>query len=300
MQMRTELHGHRGARGLAPENTLSSFREAIANGVDFIEIDVGMSRDDKVVIHHDRSLSPAATRLNGQWIDEAILIRSMSAAQLKAFDVGHLKPGTASAENFPQQRSVDRARIPLLSELFELPELVTNPDISLNVEIKTSPDAITETASPHATCDALLQEIDTYGFRYRSRIQSFDWRNLVYLKSISSDLSLGFLTHSLQEIHRLQSQAQGACPWYARHDFESTAGAIPAAIKKAGGAVWGPHFEAITPIDVQNAHALGLKVVVWTVNEPADIREMLALGVDGITTDYPDRARHIIDSWPGK
>ena len=112
-----ELQGHRGARGLAPENTLVSFRQALHHQVDCIEIDVGMTRDGRIVIHHDRSLNPDITRLDGDWITGRRYLKDLTASQLQAFDVGRNKPGTHYAREFPRQHPNDGARNAMLGDL---------------------------------------------------------------------------------------------------------------------------------------------------------------------------------------
>jgi len=283
-----ELHGHRGARGLAPENTLEGFKVALSHGVDFLEIDVGLSRDNQVIIHHDRSLNVAATRRNGEWIDQPIQIRSLSVMELQVYDVGRLNPSSSSAALFPDQVPVDGARIPTLAQLLLLPEFAAGLQTRLNIEIKTSPDAPDETASPEDLCDALLREIDAHGLRQRCRIQSFDWRNLIYLRELAPDLELGFLTLSMNDCEGSR--------WFAglEQDFDGTTVSLIEAIRRVGGQCWGPDFATISVDDVACAQAHGIKVSVWTVNAVPDMHRMLAFGVDAITTDYPDRARALL------
>src|SRR6185503_9371643 len=117
-----DLQGHRGARGLAPENTIEGFALALSIGVTTLELDLAMTKDDVLVVSHDRRLNPDHTRgPDGKFLDgEGPAIRSMTLAELQRYDVGRLKPGTAYARSFPEQRAVDGARIPTLAELFDL------------------------------------------------------------------------------------------------------------------------------------------------------------------------------------
>ena len=117
-----DLQGHRGARGLAPENTLAAFETALAIGVTTLELDLAMTRDGVLVVSHDRTLNPDHTRgPDGEFLsDEGPAIRSLTLAELQRYDVGRLKPGSAYAASFPEQRAVDGARIPALTELFDL------------------------------------------------------------------------------------------------------------------------------------------------------------------------------------
>jgi glycerophosphoryl diester phosphodiesterase len=292
-----ELHGHRGARGLLPENTLASFREAIRQGVDCIETDVGLLRDGHVVIHHDRFVSPVLARSGGVWIDAPVLLRSLSATELKRYDVGRIKPGTRYAAKFASQRPIDGARIPLLAELLAMPELAAHPNVCLNIEIKTSPEAPDDTFAPERVSQALVRVLDGFKFRARTRVQSFDWRNLRTVAKLAPDLALSFLTAERRWQDNVQRGKPGASPWLGGIDIDDFDGSVPRAVAHLGGRFWAPYYRDLATDDVKAAHSLGLKVIVWTVNEEADIRAMLDMGVDGIITDYPDRGRSILDAW---
>lgn len=292
--MSVELHGHRGARGLLPENTIEGFKAAIALGVDFIEIDVGLSRDGQVVIHHDLALNPDIAQIGGVPIRAKSLVRSLSVAELKKYDVGRLRPESEYGKQFPNQKVVDGAKIPTLGELLSLHELLAKPDVRLNIEIKTSPELPDATVAPEVISAVVLREIDAHRFRERCRVQSFDWRNLVHLRELAPDLELGFLTPA--KMHWKRIAAKSAMPgwWSAGFEFEAATGSLVAAIRRAGGRHWGPYFGDVTAEDVRIARMTGLKVNVWTVNELPDIQRMQGLGVDAITTDYPDRGRQVL------
>src|SRR5262245_59495663 len=117
MVRKIELQGHRGARGLFPENTLIGFAGALAIGVDVLELDVGMTADDVVVVTHDSRLNPQITRTGqGAWLtDPGPLVRALRATELAGYDVGRIRPGTSYAEQFPEQRPHDGATIPALA-----------------------------------------------------------------------------------------------------------------------------------------------------------------------------------------
>ncbi|MGI9525144.1 MAG: glycerophosphodiester phosphodiesterase [Hyphomicrobiaceae bacterium] len=293
---RVELHGHRGARGLLPENSLIGFREAIRLGVDCLELDVGQLRDGEVVIHHDRTLNPDVTRKNGSWIDFATPLANLTKRDLESFDIGRLRPGTRYAARFAEQSPVDGARIPLLRELLAMPQLGRQPEICLNIEIKTSPEAHAETSPPEDIAKALLEILDEYNYRSRSRVQSFDWRGLLYLRQVAPDLALSFLTAERDWLDNLMRLEPGLSPWLAGIDLAKYQNSAPRAIKAAGGQTWAPYYHDLTPQELAEAKSIGLKVIVWTVNDEADMRNLLTMGVDGIITDYPDLGRQVIDS----
>jgi glycerophosphoryl diester phosphodiesterase len=259
-----DLQGHRGARGHAPENTLAGFERALGMGVTTLELDVGVTRDGVVVIHHDRALNPDLARgPDGGWIGApAPLIHSLSFDELRRYDVGRLRPGSEYARRFPHQRPVDGARIPRLSELLERTKKLA---VRFNIETKIAPDAPHETPAPEPFARALIGEIRSAGVQERASIQSFDWRTLKVVEREAPEIATVYLTDER--------------------------GSDPAKVHAAGARIWSPDFRALDAAKVAAARALGLRIVPWTVNEPGDIRRVLRLGVDGIISDYPDRVR---------
>lgn len=264
-----DLQGHRGARGVAPENTLAGFAAALGTGVHTLELDVGVTRDGVVVIHHDRRLNPDVTRgPGGRWIEApGPLLRSLTYQELRRFDVGRLRPGSEYAARFPEQRPVDGARIPRLAELFALVKKAGNTQVRFNIETKISPAAPDDTLPPEPFARAVIAEIRTAGLEARSSVQSFDWRTLSVVEREAPEIETVYLTGRRRE------------------------GSQPRAVHAAGGRVWSPNFEELDSAALVEARKLELKVVPWTVNEPGFIERFLDLGVDGIITDYPERVR---------
>jgi glycerophosphoryl diester phosphodiesterase len=176
-----DLQGHRGARGHAPENTLPGFERALAIGVDTLELDVGVTRDGVVVIHHDRRLNPDLARgADGKWIEApGPTIYSLTYAELERYDVGRIRPGSEYARQFAQQQPLDGTRIPRLADLFEL---VRKSEVRFNIETKLSSDAPDETLPPEPFARALLAEVRKAGVERRMTIQSFDWRTLAVVQ----------------------------------------------------------------------------------------------------------------------
>jgi glycerophosphoryl diester phosphodiesterase len=290
-----ELHGHRGARGLAPENTIPGFREAIRLGVEWLEIDVGLSRDYEVIIHHDHAINPDIARRNDKWIEKPIPLTALFLDEIKSLDVGRLKPDTLYARRYSRQHAIDGTRIPTLNEMLAMPEIAANPHIGLNIEIKTSP--LHEAPTPEIISRKIIDIIDANNARPRCRLQSFDWRNLLILRALAPDIELSFLTLQRGELANIPSSVDEQSPWLGGIALKDFNGSVALAIKHCGGTIWAPHFEDVTSQDIQSAHAIGLKVVTWTVNAAEEIRRLLAIDIDGIITDYPDIARRVIDAW---
>ncbi|MDH5211713.1 MAG: glycerophosphodiester phosphodiesterase [Betaproteobacteria bacterium] len=264
-----DLQGHRGARGAAPENTLPGFAAALTMGVTTLELDVGVTRDGVVVIHHDRRLNPDIARgPDGRWIEgPAPLLHALDYEALLRYDVGRLRPGSDYAARFPEQAPADGARIPRLAELFALVRKSGNTQVRFNIETKISPAAPAETPTPEAFARALVAEIRGAGMAARTTVQSFDWRTLHAVEREAPEIATVYLT----------GRRRGASQARAVHD--------------AGGRIWSPNYEELDSAAMIEARALGLRVVPWTVNEPGFIERFLDLGVDGMITDYPERVR---------
>ena len=292
--MATELHGHRGARGLAPENTIPAFEAALAVGVDCLELDVGMSSDRKLVIAHDPVLNGDLVRRNGAWLESRAPLKSLSAAEIGDFDVGRINPASKYATRYPKQKAADGVRMPLLDELLKLDALRKADGVCLNIEIKTSPKAPDLTFGPEAMADALVALVTEHGMRGRLRVQSFDWRSLVHLRKTAPDVPLSFLTAERSWLNNVGRGLPGKSEWLAGGNIEEHGASVPRLVKANGGTYWSPYHGDLKPEALKEAQSLGLKVLVWTVNAEHDIKHFVELGVDGIITDYPDVGREVI------
>jgi glycerophosphoryl diester phosphodiesterase len=258
-----DVQGHRGARGYLPENTLPSFSLALEMGVSTLELDVGVTKDGVVVVHHDRGLNPAIARgPDGRWVEKPTPINHLTFAELQRYDVGRLQPGSEYGSKFPLQKPLDGTRIPRLSQLFE--RVSDNPTIRFNIEPKGDVEFPDETLPPEPFALALLAEVRTAGMEARTTVQAFDWRTLKVVEREAPHIPTVYCTEG------------------ARSD--------PNLVHAAGGRIWSPDFQTLTPSKLATARKLGLRITVWTVNEPVDISLMRNMGVDGIATDYPDRA----------
>jgi glycerophosphoryl diester phosphodiesterase len=291
-----DLQGHRGARGLAPENTLEGFAAALSIGVTTLELDLAMTRDDVLVVSHDRKLNPDLTRsADGQFLQrEGPAIRALTLAEVQRYDVGRLKPGSANAASFPGQKAADGARIPALAELFDLVKSSGAAHVRFNIETKITPTSGAETPDPDIFAAAVARAIRAAGVMDRTTVQSFDWRTLVAMKRVAPEIERVCLTAEALNFDTIQRGAPGPSPWLGGLDVDDFAGSVPRLAQGAGCAVWSPLFRNARPDDVAAAKALGLKVIPWTVNERADMERLIALGVDGIITDYPDRLRAVM------
>ncbi|MBK6866405.1 MAG: glycerophosphodiester phosphodiesterase [Burkholderiales bacterium] len=282
-----DLQGHRGARGLAPENTLAGFERALAIGVTTLELDIALSAEGVPVIVHDPSLPPDMTRdAQGEWLAAPTpLIRTLTLPELQAYDLGRAREGSRTARDFPAQQPVDGERLPTLAQLFERVTALGASQVRFNIETKTNPDKPQDTASPEAFVGAILSAVRAAGMTQRVTLQSFDWRTLRLAQQQAPEIPTAYLS-----IETRQANNTAAPAWTGglkRADYPS----VPHMVQAAGGRLWAPHHASLSETAVRQAQPLGLKVIPWTVNEPADMQRLIGWGVDGLITDYPDRLR---------
>ncbi len=282
-----DLQGHRGVRGLAPENTLPAFQKALDLGVNTLECDMAITRDGVVVVHHDLWLNPDTTRgPDGQWLDKrGPAISELTYAELQRYDVGRLKPGTEYARTFPDQQAVDGSRVPRLSDLFDLVRKSGNTSVGFDCETKVSPLEPAATLPPEAFARRVIAEIRKAGMHGRTMIQSFDWRTLQVVQTEAPEIRTMYLS-SPRTLARAADG--GPSPWLAGFDPDRHGGSVPKAVHAAGGRIWAPNQTFLTPALLSEARGLGIVVIPWTVNEPAMVNKLLDMGVDGIISDRPD------------
>jgi len=287
-----DLQGHRGARGLAPENTLPAFARALSLGVTTLELDTGITKEGVVVISHNLSLDPDITRdKDGKWLRKTgPAIHSLTFAELQQYDVGRLKPNTDYAKLLPEQRAVDGTRIPKLADLFALVKKSSNEQVRFNIETKISPLNPNETLDPENFTKTLVELIQKEGMGARVSIQSFDWRTLQVVQKIAPEIPTVYLSVQQRSFDNIAAEKPEGSPWAAGFQHKDH-GSVPRMVKAAGGRIWSPYFADITEAKLEEAHSLGITVVVWTVNEPGQIKKMLDLGVDGLISDQPDLVR---------
>ena len=291
-----DLEGHRGTRGLAPENTLAAFRRALDIGVATIETDLGMTKDGVVVISHNPNLNPDLVRdSDGHWLaGPGPQIRALTFAELRRYDIGRINPVSQYARSFPEQRASDGERFPKLSELFDLAKASGKP-VRFNIETKITPTSGANTPDPATFARLVLAVVREANVADRVTLQSFDWRTLIEMKRLAPEIETSCLTIQTANDNTVQQAADGGpSPWHAGFALRDHGGSLPALVKAAGCGTWSMFWRNLTSKDLTEAHALGLKVLPWTVNERDQMRSLIDLGVDGIITDYPDRLREVM------
>jgi glycerophosphoryl diester phosphodiesterase len=289
--------GHRGAAGLLPENTLAAFKRACEIGVDAIELDVLFSADGVLMVHHDYKLNPAIARsADGRWIalGSQPAIKDLTLAQLKTYDIGRLQPKTPYAAGLPEQTPVDGERIPTFKEAIDMFKKSCGLSTRLFVEIKTSPEEPNMTPPPELVSDSVIKMLRAEGIAERTWIPSFDWRNLVHIQKIAPEVTPVYLTVDLPKLTNLKPNQPGASPWLAGIDIDDFNGSAPQAVKAAGGRIWSPYFKNLTPESLAEARKLGLKVSIWTPDNPEYMKKMIEMKVDAITTNRPDVLKRLL------
>jgi glycerophosphoryl diester phosphodiesterase len=292
--MAFDLQGHRGARGLAPENTLAAFAKALSIGVTTLETDLAVTRDGVVVLAHDPELNPALVRDGGAWLAQrGPPIRSLTLAELQRYDVGRIDPESSYGRQWTQQVASDGERMPTLAALFELAGKEGKP-VRFNLETKITPRSGDATLDADAFAHIVVDAVRKAGMSSRTTLQSFDWRTLVAAKRIEPSIATACLTAEGGSFDTVKPDATGRSPWHAGIAPGDHGGSLPKMARAAGCAVWSPNHASVTRERLDEARALGLAVLPWTVNEPADMARLIDWGVDGLITDYPDRARRVM------
>jgi glycerophosphoryl diester phosphodiesterase len=244
-----QVHGHRGARAVFPENTIPAFAYAIDQGADAVELDVVVTKDDVPVICHDPVLNPKICR----GPDDRRVIRRLTFAELREWDCGSLVN-----TQFPKQNLVPGARVPALDEVLGL---ASRGSFLFNIEAKTGRPELDPT--PAGFARLLLKSIDRHNLRPRVIVQSFDFRILLAMKQIAPDIRLA----ALYEDGRLG-------------DFVRIA-------QSASAQIIAPRRDLVTAARVSAAHSADLQVIPWTANTPAEWDVLITAGIDGIITDDP-------------
>jgi glycerophosphoryl diester phosphodiesterase len=238
-----------------------------------------MTADGVVVVSHDPALNQDLTRdAWGAWLqDPGPLIRSLTLVELRRFDVGRIRPGSRTASLFPDQTPIDGARVPKLAEV-----LAALPEARFTIEVKTDPPHPDWTVPPDVLADATLAVIDETSAVSRVIVESFDWRVQRHLRQVRPEIRLAWLTCA--------DTVQDSMLWW---DGITSVKSVPDCVAAEGGSVWAPDHADLTEALVQEARALGLTVLPWTVNRPEDIKRLIAWGVDGLISDRPDVALSI-------
>jgi glycerophosphoryl diester phosphodiesterase len=245
------VHGHRGARARRPENTIPAFQYAIEQGVDALEMDMAVTKDNVIVISHDPILEPPVCTGPAS----KAVIHQLTLAEVRQWDCGAVRN-----PRFATQQTIPGTRIPTLDDVFQL---AGRGNFDYNIETKSFPDKPEYTPLPEEFARMVLAQVRKYKLERRIILQSFDFRTLVAMRKLAPEIRLSALTET------------------DPRDFLAIA-------REAGKAeIVSPEFHLVTSAKVDAAHHAGLQVVPWTANTPADWDALIQAKVDAIITDDP-------------
>ncbi len=291
---------HRGGTGLRPENTLAAFRHGLSLGADGVELDVHLTADDVVVVHHDATLNPATTRDGVEFISDRKPIRDMPYGALASLDVGRRNPLHPYSKRHPEQVSVDGESIPTLDEVLD----VLPDDKWLFAEIKSSVTEKIPLEEVDRLVIATLRVLHRRNRLSKTVLMAFDWRALDIARRTEPDCHCSYTTvprswidgtlplehRGLPEslLQRMQElSVDPTVDWVG--GVQRDGPSLPKRIADLGGKFWTPYFRDVTAHSFAEAQSLGVSVIPWTVDEPDEISRLKELGVWGIITDRPDR-----------
>lgn len=256
-----EVQGHRGARGRYPENSIPAFKHALEVGVDVLEFDLGVSKDNELIIAHDPFINEEqCLDSKKKKIKEKIPLRMLTLSQIKAY-----RCGTLTHPRFPKQKKLE-VTYATLREVFELvrnSKLGVAQTVRFNIETKIIPAYSEYFPSPFQFAQLVVNLAKEYDFIDRIVLQSFDHRTLSEVKKIEPRIKISPLV-------------------------ENTLLNLTAMAKDLNAEIVSPNHLWITPEDIQTLHQANIQVIPWTANEEKDWERLIALKVDGIITDYPE------------
>ena len=304
-----DLQAHRGGVGLTVESTIASFSKALDLGVTTLELDVQITKDGRAVVTHDRD--PVATKCTDTtpatpgdpqfpYVPGKTYIKNLTLAQVRTLDCGSL-----AQPQFPGQQLSPGAQMPLLSEVFDLVNDRRAKDVKLNVETKVEAGAPEQTAPREQFVQVVAHEVRAAHLLRQVTIQSFDWGALMRMREVEPRLPIVALTNGQQF---LQAGQPGASPWLGGIDIDDFGGSLvaaaasfdadaisPVAGDPQSGKVTDPGYVPYTtPAMVRDAHAAGMLVIPWTIDDDATMQSLIDAGVDGLITDYPNTARDVM------
>ena len=282
------VHGHRGARGNRPENTLAAFAFAIEAGVDGLEMDVRISADSEIIVHHDEQLNADMTRDHSrQWLsNDEPAIYDLTLAELKQYDIGRINPDSELSKQFPDQVPVDGETICTLSEVAEFCNNLQSSRPILNIEVKSDPLLPHATPPPDQYALLLVRELEKLGLVDSSWVQSFDWRLLRQVQQLCPEITTCYLTSQDPTYDTVGTKGNSLTQ--EGFDLSYFGGNIPAAIRAAGGRIWGPSFRDLSNNRVEEARVEDIPIHCWTVNHSQQITKLIEWRLAGVTTDYPE------------
>ncbi|MEU4607265.1 glycerophosphodiester phosphodiesterase family protein [Kribbella sp. NPDC023972] len=303
-----DIQAHRGGLGLTVESTIASFSHGLELGVSTLELDVQITEDGHAVVTHDRKISGTKCKDTAPYTPGdpeypyvGKFIKTLTLKQVKQLDCG-----SQTLPNHPGQQPDPGAQMPELRDVFALVHRFHAYGVKLNIETKVEAGAPSETAPREQFVQVVAQEVRKARIARQVTIQSFDWGALMRMGQVAPELPLVALTN----YDFLQVGQPGKSPWLGGLDIDDFGGDLVKATRSFGASAISPvhgfpqdgkitdsnYRPYVTADMVESAHQAGMKVVPWTIDDPATMRSLIDKGVDGIITDYPDRLRDVVRS----
>ena len=313
-----QVYAHRGGRSFSPENSMPAYKATLRLGADWMDMDIALTKDGEVLITHDLVANADIARgPDGKFIAEnrqalnklsdaereaynaRYAVENMTFAETQKLDIGRLNPDSAYAKFFPDQLPADGTRMPLLRDVVRYVNKTSSNAVGFQIEMKTDP-AADYSPDPKILAEALYKILEEENILDRAEIQAFDFRCLYELKKLDSRVKTAYLTSRDNEKDGVDSffseNEKIAGAWTGGKLLKDYGTTIPQMVKALGGYAWEPEDAELTREALDEAHKLGLKVVVWSWPEKLGaafdtvlVDKMISWGVDGIITDDPGR-----------
>ena len=280
-----DLQAHRGGRGETTEESLRAFAKSIELGVSTVELDIVLTRDGQPMVWHDPTIQPdkctdTAPAFPGdpQYPYVGKLVHDLTRAQIHTLDCGK------RLSDFPQAEVVHGNKIATLPDVFALANSY-RADIRYDIETKVEADAPASSASPQESVDVILAAIRSAGKIDSVEIESFDWRTLPMVHQVEPSIPLVALWD--------QTRWTPGSPWLNGIN-PAVVGDPLVGARTVGASIASPDDAEVDSAFIDRAHALGLKVIPWTIDDADTMRTLIAEGVDGMITDYPALLRSVM------
>jgi glycerophosphoryl diester phosphodiesterase len=280
-----DLQAHAGGRGEATGESLRAFAKSLELGVSTLELDINITKDHQPLVWHDPIIESQQCADTGpafagdpSYPYVGKLVHDLTLAQIRTLDCG--KP----AGQFPRAEVVRGNKIAVLPEVFSLTDSY-RADVRYNIETKVAADHPSTSAQPQEFVDVVLAAVRAAGKVDRLEIQSFDWRTLPLVRQAEPSIPLVALWNE-------HTWVPGS-PWLATVNPDVVGDPVIGAMM-VGTSILSPEYSLVDRALVDRAHSLGLSVIPWTVDDASDMRAQIALGVDGIITNYPAVLRTVM------
>lgn len=280
-----DLQAHAGGRGEATGESLRAFAKSLELGVSTLELDINLTKDHQPLVWHDPVIESQQCSDTGpafagdpSYPYVGKLVYDLTLAQIRTLDCG--KP----ASQFPRAEVVRGNKIAVLPEVFSLTDSY-RADVRYNIETKVAADHPAISAQPQEFVDVVLAAVRAAGKVDRVEIQSFDWRTLPLVRQAEPSIPLVALWNE-------HTWVPGS-PWLATVNPDVVGDPVIGAMM-VGASILSPEYSLVDRALVDRAHSLGLSVIPWTVDDANDMRTQIAVGVDGIITNYPAVLRTVM------